>query len=954
MRLPTLFLLIAIQVTRTATGQTTFLDQGWNPEQRDEFYFTQQGSQLIPYKWFLALEQHDADELFRDDENMRRYGILTAPKTKRNPDALPIGFVRDGVDPAGSVIAGLEARQRELLRESTRFEIKEAYLGARFSRKHYPKEQESWFGLTCAACHTHEIEYNGKTVRIDGGSTQADLESFLRDLGRSLKATHQNADKLRRFSDRLDRDPGRLAVLKIEVQLFSEAVNRLVLRNKAAHQYGYGRLDAFGAILNAVCETALGIPENNRESNAPVSYPSLWNAPDMSHVQWGATADRAEKRNVGEVLGVFGCFSLAPGPNQFHSTVRLKNLLKLEHELLIKLTAPDWPEDILGKLDREKVQLGQKLFQKNCQSCHPVRDERGEFALNCRNKIQATSNTVKEVGTDPLFLANLRLDDLVSTGVLEPLMGTSKAPRLAVLGAVVKGITGVRIAKEGVDYDKYDPGHQPPPRPGHPKELGYISEPLEGKWATAPYFHNGSVPNLYETLLPADQRTKRFSVGTREFDPKNVGFAVNGKGGGKFNVVDHEGKTIPGNSNAGHEGFGANENEGFTQTFENGEWRDFTEQERYALVEYMKSLSAKPSTPDISGLEEIPEDEEAGIANLVEMTARKMRKDYPSGNRMLRRVHPKDHGCVSAKFEILPELPDGYNVGIFQPGATYESFIRFSNAATTAGPDSRREADGTPAHGSRGMAVKLTGVKGTSLLPLHGALTQDFLMVNQPAFAFANVHDYEMFNCSPGEGLAKLQAFGQTLALSGHPGATDRLKRTLEIVKRIRASSVDKGAFEQPPASPVDNTYYGAAPFLFGHNRVMRFRAAPVNRSHDAPNVDDPNYLRTALIKRLKENEPVVFDFEIQVKNAVELNVATDIENASTEWKDEYVCVARITIPPQEFDSRKQREKCEQLFFTPWHGIVEHTPLGGINRLRKTVYLESARLRSFPKEPTGP
>jgi RoxA-like, cytochrome c-like len=33
---------------------------------------------------------------------------------------------------------------------------------------------------------------------------------------------------------------------------------------------------------------------------------------------------------------------------------------------------------------------------------------------------------------------------------------------------------------------------------------GYKARPLNGIWATAPYLHNGSVPTLYDLLLPAD------------------------------------------------------------------------------------------------------------------------------------------------------------------------------------------------------------------------------------------------------------------------------------------------------------------------------------------------------------------------------------------------------------------------------------------------------------------
>lgn len=53
---------------------------------------------------------------------------------------------------------------------------------------------------------------------------------------------------------------------------------------------------------------------------------------------------------------------------------------------------------------------------------------------------------------------------------------------------------------------------------------GYKPRPLEGVWATPPFLHNGSVPNLYEMLLPPDQRSARFFVGRRDFDAKRVGY----------------------------------------------------------------------------------------------------------------------------------------------------------------------------------------------------------------------------------------------------------------------------------------------------------------------------------------------------------------------------------------------------------------------------------------------
>ena len=58
------------------------------------------------------------------------------------------------------------------------------------------------------------------------------------------------------------------------------------------------------------------------------------------------------------------------------------------------------------------------------------------------------------------------------------------------------------------------------------------------------------------------------------------------------------------------------------------------------------------------------------------------------------------------------------------------------------------------------------------------------------------------------------------------------------------------------------------------------------------------------------------------------------------------VDVGRITVEIAE-----RRALRENLIFTPWHGIAEHRPLGGINRLRRAVYDASASFRHIPKEP---
>ena len=55
--------------------------------------------------------------------------------------------------------------------------------------------------------------------------------------------------------------------------------------------------------------------------------------------------------------------------------------------------------------------------------------------------------------------------------------------------------------------------------------------------------------------------------------------------------------------------------------------------------------------------------------------------------------------------------------------------------------------------------------------------------------------------------------------------------------------------------------------------------------------------------------------------------------------------VAMIRIPRQRSDGAAQQAFCENLSFTPWHSLPEHRPIGGINRVRKAVYLAVSTLR---------
>jgi cytochrome c1 len=563
-----------------------WLKQGWTRGESSEFYLKNQGSELIPFEWFLHLEQADSKKPFRSPENMVALGFIPQPKSRENPYELPIGFILD--DNPKTVEIDIS--------------VKISSIDPKY-RDHYPKT-EKWLGLNCASCHTADITYKNTAIRIDGGPAMVDHESFLAQLAKAMRATCKDPEKLKRFRKANAGPDGQwdTSTLEAELNVYTALMEELVKTNQAKHPYGFARLDAFGAILNEITVAALGIPENHQVSDAPVSFPYLWYAPSLDYVQWNRSADNAIARNVGEVLGVFGHLQLqgTPATGQFRSTARMQSLDRLE-QLISTLKAPEWPEEILGKIDTGKAARGATLYAQNCATCHSSRDAQGKYPMTEPNAakvqfIKTRSSPPEVIGTDPKMVKNFLLRT-ANPGVLKPYLSPEdqakdKVPAGVVLRAAVGGVIKRFVNESTPKLDEQQMlalagGHIQDPAAPPNIPSGYIARPLHGIWATAPYLHNGSVPNLYQLLLPEGQRMKSFFVGSREFDPKNVGFLTtqDKERSFKFETETADGQPIPGNSNRGHSG------PMHTQTKrENGKFEDFSDDERWDLIEYLKTL----------------------------------------------------------------------------------------------------------------------------------------------------------------------------------------------------------------------------------------------------------------------------------------------------------------------------------------------------------------------------
>jgi hypothetical protein len=527
-----------------------YLDQAWSQEDRNTFYWIPQGTSMMSYDIFLNLELADSPELFRSDANIERYGLIPSPPDpKGNPDGLPIGVTKQ--ETKEGRWKGVEA------------------------------------GINCAACHDSELHYQGKRIRIDGDvAGHLDLLAFFHCADDAMQATLRDSAKFDRLAARIGASSADAKKeLRGRFENDAERIHYYKSRIMAPpHDWGPGRMDALNLILNRKLTIAMNVPENWFPPLAPTKPPFLWNAPQGSWTQWSGIQQDPLVRNYGETQGVYMPMDLTsktPQEGLFDSNAQLLNLGKIE-ELLDHLAPPKWPEEVLGKIDRDKAAKGKELFAQHCAGCH----NSYPYTWTEPNKygkrfIQVGIVPQSYVGTDPMQFEDFQpyvLTAQLAPYLPEPFKGASVAPMPVVSVTISKALLETAEKKLSLTPEQEIKlhGYREYPLP-HPPEHSYKAAPRDGIWAEAPYLHNGSVPNLYEMLTAAKERTKKFYVG-RDFDPVKVGIDTSGNSG-KF-LFD---TTLEGNSNAGH-------------SFENAPLGNgvigplLTDEERWALIEYLKSI----------------------------------------------------------------------------------------------------------------------------------------------------------------------------------------------------------------------------------------------------------------------------------------------------------------------------------------------------------------------------
>lgn len=313
--------------------------------------------------------------------------------------------------------------------------------------------------------------------------------------------------------------------------------------------------------------------------------------------------------------------------------------------------------------------------------------------------------------------------------------------------------------------------------------------------------------------------------------------------------------------------------------------------------------------PEASPWETVPDSEAQAVVAITGAIEARVRAAAAKAPPARRDAHPKAHGCVEAEFRVLEGLPPHLSVGLFAQPRRYQAWVRFSNGSGTP----QRDAVGD----GRGMAVKVLGVDQSR------SGTQDFIMINNPVFFVRDAADYVAFNASDDP----LRFF--------LPGLNPFHFRLHELF-------IARGITARVVSNPLAIQYWSMTPYLFGEV-PCKFSARPIG----PPPFDDdagPDFLHDNLVRSLKAGD-AAFDFCIQLRTKPE---AMPVEDPTIEWPESdapFTPVARIIIRRQDFDTPERAAFAENLSFTPWHGLAAHRPLGGINRVRRTVYETISRVR---------
>lgn len=555
--------------TSTAKAQESFvtLEQGWSVSDMQRAFHGNLGTQLMPARWFFALENADSTQNF--SQSLEKFGFINTAS------GIPIGVTFD----ESEVTAGLY-------------------------------KEKKWVGVNCALCHTSALEINGTTVLFNGNQPRLRLQEFEEAIVKNVEATLLDPAKMDRFAKNLSEIniaslSKRLNLFRNEFKIWNQRNHHYFDKQNREVRWGPGRVDGVGGSTNdltcaltprmgtsPILDAIFVSSKNCGPSHAPVSIPHLWGMTNQDLVQWNGEVHASLGRNVGALMSGFGKNWVEHswiGTPKVMTTVKIGEIYKVE-ELYKKLKTPAWEDmvdhKLADELDLIKVAKGKELFNQNCQNCHAVQPKLTEANKFGNRYWDFPIISIKQIGTDPfyttdelqrktfvspiiapIFLAMFGFSDIELNGRVPAYVARGILPGAAIANYFVEN----SISQASIDTMNNCRGDKKPPRLD-----GIKAKSLEGILFTAPYLHNGSVPTIYDLLEKPANRPAKFVVGCRKYSLETFGFDCSPSDAGSFEYDTSR----QGNGNQGHD-YGT----------------ALSMSEKAELVEFIKSLQQPAYTP---------------------------------------------------------------------------------------------------------------------------------------------------------------------------------------------------------------------------------------------------------------------------------------------------------------------------------------------------------------------
>ena len=307
-------------------------------------------------------------------------------------------------------------------------------------------------------------------------------------------------------------------------------------------------------------------------------------------------------------------------------------------------------------------------------------------------------------------------------------------------------------------------------------------------------------------------------------------------------------------------------------------------------------------------------------------------KDY---GHAVRSVHAKDHGVFEGEMTVEQGLPPELAQGLFAVPGRHRVVMRVSTQPGDIMDDAVSAA--------RGMAIKVFDVEGARLPEAEGERTHNFVFASDPAFSAPDAKKF-LGSLKQLAGTTDKAEWAKKLLSSTLRGVED----VLEAVGG--QSAMVKAMGGVPITHPLGDSYYSQTAFRFG-DYIAKFGLFPVSPNlaeltGDRVNVTDrPDALREVVRETMIEQGGV---WELRVQLCTDLD-KMPVEDATVAWDEKaspYRTVARINVAPQlSIGTDLQAVTDENTFFSPWHGLAAHQPLGSVNRARRRTYEMSAEFR---------